>query len=204
MTGVQAANDAAVTTEMSEILQIAAQLAQDTSDIVVASPISTSGGNTTMPTSEDDCSDSDDADDMDDVDNCVGGGSSKHNKSSANKSEHNNSTRHPKDGSKLKHHNILERKRRDLIKESFAQLRDAVPTLANERASRTQILKKAADFIQQVHRRNESVRASIEELERKNRELEMKSTNDNGSSVVVAIAAAAAADINSDTTPNNT
>jgi Max protein len=49
---------------------------------------------------------------------------------------------------KRAHHNALERKRRDHIKESFTGLRDAIPTLAaGDKSSRAQILKKASDYI---------------------------------------------------------
>lgn len=69
------------------------------------------------------------------------------------------------------HHNVLERKRRDLIKDSFSKLRDSVPVLASEKASRAQILKRAADFIQSTHQKNETIRADLEELMRKNSRL---------------------------------
>lgn len=72
---------------------------------------------------------------------------------------------------KRSHHNVLERKRRDLIKDSFTKLKDSVPSLLNERASRAQILKKAADFIQLTHERNENLRNSLNELTKKNMEL---------------------------------
>ncbi|KAB5540097.1 hypothetical protein PHYPO_G00097420 [Pangasianodon hypophthalmus] len=41
---------------------------------------------------------------------------------------------------KRAHHNALERKRRDHIKDSFHSLRDSVPALQGEKASRAQIL----------------------------------------------------------------
>ncbi|KAH8028442.1 hypothetical protein HPB51_016893 [Rhipicephalus microplus] len=54
---------------------------------------------------------------------------------------------------KRAHHNALERRRRDHIKFSFTSLRDAVPSLQGEKASRAQILKKAADYIQSMRLR---------------------------------------------------
>lgn len=136
--------------DMDKIIQVANRVVQDTKH----SPPSLAG--TAAPTSEEDNMDYDSDDDDD----------SKSNNSSSNRK------RQPKGEIKRSHHNILERKRRDLIKDSFTKLREAVPTLHNEKASRAQILKRAADFIQHIHRRNESTRADIEELARKNSELE--------------------------------
>ena len=48
---------------------------------------------------------------------------------------------------KRAHHNALERKRRDHIKESFTGLRDAIPTMQGDKSSRAQILKKASEYI---------------------------------------------------------
>ena len=55
---------------------------------------------------------------------------------------------------KRAHHNALERKRRDHIKDSFSVLRDAIPTLSGEKASRAQILNKATDYIQHMLKKN--------------------------------------------------
>ena len=50
---------------------------------------------------------------------------------------------------KRAHHNALERKRRDHIKDSFTGLRDAIPTMrGGDKSSRAQILKKASEYIQ--------------------------------------------------------
>lgn len=144
----------AVESEMDDIIQVATQLAHDSK----ASPPSMNG--TGAPTSEEDNMDYDSDDDDD----------SKSNHSSSNP----NRKRRQKGEVQRSHHNVLERKRRDLIKDSFTRLKDVVPALKNERASRAQILKKAADFIQLTHQRNESTRADIEELVRKNSELESK------------------------------
>lgn len=142
--------------EMDEILQVASQMIQDSK----SSPPSLTG--TAAPTSEEDNMDYDSDEDDDD---------SKSNHSSSNP---NNRKKRLKGDMQRSHHNVLERKRRDLIKESFSKLRDVVPTLTNERASRAQILKRAADFIQLTHQRNETTKADIKELVRKNMELENK------------------------------
>ncbi|XP_063985194.1 protein max isoform X1 [Diachasmimorpha longicaudata] len=74
---------------------------------------------------------------------------------------------------KRAHHNALERKRRDHIKDSFSSLRDTVPSLQGEKvASRAQILKKAAEYIQQMRRKNSSHQQDIEDLKRQNNLLE--------------------------------
>ncbi|KAF9413100.1 hypothetical protein HW555_008542 [Spodoptera exigua] len=74
---------------------------------------------------------------------------------------------------KRAHHNALERRRRDHIKDSFTSLREAVPALQNEKvASRAQILKKAAEYIQFMRRKNNSHQQDIEDLKRQNNILE--------------------------------
>lgn len=70
---------------------------------------------------------------------------------------------------KRAHHNALERKRRDHIKDSFSSLRDSVPALQGEKvASRAQILKKAADYIQFMRRKNSAHQQDIDDLKRQN------------------------------------
>lgn len=74
---------------------------------------------------------------------------------------------------KRAHHNALERKRRDHIKDSFTSLRDSVPALHGEKqSSRAQILKKAAEYIQLMRRKNSSHQHDIEDLKRQNSMLE--------------------------------
>ncbi|XP_063704076.1 protein max isoform X2 [Culicoides brevitarsis] len=73
---------------------------------------------------------------------------------------------------KRAHHNALERKRRDHIKDSFTSLRDSVPSLQGEKASRAQILKKAAEYIQFMRRKNSSHQQDIDDLKRQNSMLE--------------------------------
>uniref|UniRef100_A0A1E1WUR6 Protein max n=1 Tax=Pectinophora gossypiella TaxID=13191 RepID=A0A1E1WUR6_PECGO len=80
---------------------------------------------------------------------------------------------------KRAHHNALERKRRDHIKDSFTSLRDSVPALQGEKvlsfqASRAQILKKAAEYIQFMRRKNNSHQQDIEDLKRQNSFLEQQ------------------------------
>lgn len=104
-------------------------------------------------TSDDDDNNVDfDSDDDDD------GGSTKQSKS--------------KGDNKRDHHNALERRRRDLIKDSFCKLRDVVPSLQGEKASRAQILKKAAEYIQAMRKKNQTNQADIDELSRLNKMLE--------------------------------
>jgi len=71
---------------------------------------------------------------------------------------------------KRAHHNALERKRHDHIKDSFSGLRDSVPSLQGEKvnASRAQILKKAADYIQFMRRKNAAHQQDIDDLKRQN------------------------------------
>ncbi|KAF7280950.1 MYC associated factor X isoform X2 [Rhynchophorus ferrugineus] len=73
---------------------------------------------------------------------------------------------------KRAHHNALERKRRDHIKDSFSSLRDSVPALNGEKASRAQILKKAAEYIMFMKKKNQSHQQDIEDLKRQNSLLE--------------------------------
>ncbi|XP_055340818.1 protein max-like isoform X2 [Paramacrobiotus metropolitanus] len=61
-------------------------------------------------------------------------------------------------------HNALERKRRDHIKDMFSQLKDSVPNLSGEKASRAQILKKACDYIQLMRRKNTSATKDLDML----------------------------------------
>ncbi|CAD7092771.1 unnamed protein product [Hermetia illucens] len=73
---------------------------------------------------------------------------------------------------KRAHHNALERKRRDHIKDSFTSLREAVPSLQGEKPSRAQILKKAAEYIQFMRRKNQAHQQDIEDLKKQNNALE--------------------------------
>ncbi len=74
---------------------------------------------------------------------------------------------------KRSHHNSLERKRRDHIKDSFNLLRESLPTLMNDKvcilllcathiqASRTQILSKAAEYIVTMRKKNQAYMVSL-------------------------------------------
>ncbi|XP_077994356.1 protein max-like isoform X2 [Glandiceps talaboti] len=69
---------------------------------------------------------------------------------------------------KRAHHNALERKRRDHIKDSFNGLKESVPTLQGEKASRAQILNKATEYIQFMRRKNNAHQNDIDDLKRQN------------------------------------
>lgn len=75
---------------------------------------------------------------------------------------------------KRAHHNALERKRRDHIKESFSGLRDCIPSLEGEKSSRAQILHKATEHIQYMRRKNHAHQADIDELKRHNMVLDQQ------------------------------
>lgn len=86
---------------------------------------------------------------------------------------HSNNAQYFSQAEKRAHHNALERKRRDHIKDSFSSLRDSVPFLQGEKvASRAQILKKAADYIQFMRRKNATNQQAIDDLKRQNSLLE--------------------------------
>ncbi|KAH8360523.1 hypothetical protein KR200_008336 [Drosophila serrata] len=80
---------------------------------------------------------------------------------------------------KRAHHNALERRRRDHIKESFTNLREAVPTLKGEKASRAQILKKTTECIQTMRRKISENQKDIEEIRKQNSILDQQSKLDN-------------------------
>jgi len=75
---------------------------------------------------------------------------------------------------KRAHHNALERKRRDHIKDSFHSLRDSVPNLNGEKASRAMILKQATDYIQFMTKKNSSIQSDIDDLKRQTIVLEQQ------------------------------
>ncbi|XP_011189066.1 protein max [Zeugodacus cucurbitae] len=75
---------------------------------------------------------------------------------------------------KRAHHNALERKRRDHIKESFTSLREAVPTLKGEKASRAQILKKTTECIQVMRRKIQANQKDVEDIKKQNAILEQQ------------------------------
>jgi len=73
---------------------------------------------------------------------------------------------------KRSHHNALERKRRDHIKDSFTGLKDAIPNLQGDKSSRAQILKKASEYIAFMRRKNNGHSNDIEDLKKQNQHLE--------------------------------
>eukprot|EP00088_Acartia_fossae_P043984 TRINITY_DN46584_c0_g1_i1.p1 TRINITY_DN46584_c0_g1~~TRINITY_DN46584_c0_g1_i1.p1 ORF type:complete len:153 (-),score=26.39 TRINITY_DN46584_c0_g1_i1:138-575(-) len=73
---------------------------------------------------------------------------------------------------KRAHHNALERKRRDHIKDSFTGLKDSIPTLQGDKISRAQILKKATEYIVFMRRKNVSHGSDIDDLKKQNQHLE--------------------------------
>ncbi|XP_040135812.2 protein max [Ictidomys tridecemlineatus] len=75
---------------------------------------------------------------------------------------------------KRAHHNALEQKRKDPIKDSFHSLQDSVPSLQGEKASRAQILDKATEEIQYMQRKNHTHQQDTDGLERQNALLEQQ------------------------------
>ncbi|ENN72757.1 hypothetical protein HUJ04_013339 [Dendroctonus ponderosae] len=73
---------------------------------------------------------------------------------------------------KRAHHNALERKRRDHIKDSFTNLHNSVPVLQGQKASRAQILHKSAEYITVMKKRTNDARLYISDLIRTNNTLE--------------------------------
>lgn len=75
---------------------------------------------------------------------------------------------------KRAHHNALERKRRDHIKDSFHTLRDAIPNIKGEKVStsRAQILKAATDYIKTMKNRNTLYQNDIDLIKKQNMEIE--------------------------------
>ncbi|XP_067209073.1 protein max-like isoform X2 [Linepithema humile] len=73
------------------------------------------------------------------------------------------------DAEKRAHHNALERKRRDHIKDKFIKLRDTIPKLAAEKvASRAHILRESIKFIRKLRQSNLTRRQYNEDLKRQN------------------------------------
>lgn len=67
----------------------------------------------------------------------------------------------------------MERKRRDHIKDSFSNLRDTVVALKGEKvASRVQILKRAAEYIDEARDKAIKQQENIDKLQRQNYILE--------------------------------
>ncbi|CAL2051691.1 unnamed protein product [Caenorhabditis brenneri] len=78
------------------------------------------------------------------------------------------------DDDRRAHHNELERRRRDHIKDHFVILKDSIPILDGEKSSRALILKRAVEYITVMQSRLEANQKSMEELRRRNEMLEEK------------------------------
>ncbi|GFO30263.1 max [Plakobranchus ocellatus] len=72
---------------------------------------------------------------------------------------------------KRAHHNALERKRRDHIKDSFHSLRDCVPQ-DDSKTSRAQILRQAAEYIIRMRDKTQQNDRHIDILKKQNDELQ--------------------------------
>lgn len=73
---------------------------------------------------------------------------------------------------KRAHHNALERRRRDHIKDSFHGLRDCIPSLVGEKVSRAHILNKATEYIRHMQKGGSTREDDICDIARKNEILE--------------------------------
>ncbi|KAJ1367028.1 Helix-loop-helix DNA-binding domain [Parelaphostrongylus tenuis] len=69
-------------------------------------------------------------------------------------------------------HNALERRRRDNIKDMYTSLKDAVPDMQNERASRAVILRRAIESIEAKQRQRAELQADCERIRKETVELE--------------------------------
>uniref|UniRef100_A0AAF5D3P8 BHLH domain-containing protein n=2 Tax=Strongyloides stercoralis TaxID=6248 RepID=A0AAF5D3P8_STRER len=69
------------------------------------------------------------------------------------------------------HHNELERRRRDHIKDHFMTLKNSVPLLEGEKSSRAIILKRAVDYILILQSKIKEQQMEIEDLKRYNESL---------------------------------
>ncbi len=108
--------------------------------------------------------------------------SSKSSRKATDDSSSDNSSRSPRgqkssagdesDSDRRASHNVLERKRRNDLKSSFHTLRSYIPSLlAQEKAAKVVILKKAADYINELKFEEEELAQEREELKCKQREL---------------------------------
>ncbi|KAK5970287.1 Helix-loop-helix DNA-binding domain protein [Trichostrongylus colubriformis] len=69
-------------------------------------------------------------------------------------------------------HNALERRRRDNIKDMYTSLKDAVPDMQNERASRAVILRRAIEVIEEKQQQRAELQADCDRLRSETAELE--------------------------------
>ncbi|XP_044772602.1 LOW QUALITY PROTEIN: protein max-like [Neomonachus schauinslandi] len=75
---------------------------------------------------------------------------------------------------KQAHHNALEQKRSNYIKDSFQSLWDSVPSLQGQQAPWAQTLDKATEYIQYMQRKNYTHQQDIEDLKEQNALLEQQ------------------------------
>uniref|UniRef100_A0A0N4ZGM2 BHLH domain-containing protein n=1 Tax=Parastrongyloides trichosuri TaxID=131310 RepID=A0A0N4ZGM2_PARTI len=75
------------------------------------------------------------------------------------------------DEDKRAHHNELERRRRDHIKDHFMTLKNSVPLLEGEKSSRAIILKRAVDYILILQSKVKEQQMEIEDLKKHNESL---------------------------------
>jgi hypothetical protein len=69
-------------------------------------------------------------------------------------------------------HNILERKRRNELKNSYEMLRENIPSLEdNERASTGQILLNAVDYINQLKKEQSTLASTLAQMKERNAQL---------------------------------
>ncbi|KJH44711.1 Helix-loop-helix DNA-binding domain protein [Dictyocaulus viviparus] len=69
-------------------------------------------------------------------------------------------------------HNALERRRRDNIKDMYSNLKDVVPDMQNERASRAVILRRAIEVIEEKQRQRAQLQADCDRIREETVELE--------------------------------
>ncbi|CAD5228268.1 unnamed protein product [Bursaphelenchus okinawaensis] len=69
------------------------------------------------------------------------------------------------------HHNELERRRRDHIKDHFMALKGSIPLLEGEKSSRALILKRAVDYIKMLQSQVKDTKTEVEDLKRRNETL---------------------------------
>lgn len=79
------------------------------------------------------------------------------------------------DDDRRAHHNELERRRRDHIKDHFHSLKEVIPLLDGEKSSRALILKRAVEYISHMQSTLNKNQVTIEELQKRNQELSSES-----------------------------
>uniref|UniRef100_A0A7E4VJ54 BHLH domain-containing protein n=1 Tax=Panagrellus redivivus TaxID=6233 RepID=A0A7E4VJ54_PANRE len=72
------------------------------------------------------------------------------------------------DDDRRAHHNELERRRRDHIKDHFQALKNTIPLLEGEKSSRALILKRAVDYISLLQAQLKEAKIEIDDQKRRN------------------------------------